>query len=107
MTSGGRNLIILGAASILVAVATTGVSLAIYHNSGDIYLDRSRPDYLPDEDESSDVVVEGNYTMEDSGPITTGILDEYLEAFRLEVSAVDAYVEPFSASTLSDEKLGI
>ena len=33
---GSRNLIILGIASMLIALSTTGVSLAIYHNSGDI-----------------------------------------------------------------------
>ena len=46
---GGRNLLILGIISVLIAVTTTGVSLAIYHYSGDIYLDRSRPGFLPDE----------------------------------------------------------
>ena len=50
-TNGGRNLVIMGVASIVVSLATTGVSLAIYHNTGDIYLDRSRPGYLPDEQE--------------------------------------------------------
>ena len=54
MSSGGRKLIILGIASALIALATTGISLAIYHNSGDIYLDRSRPGFLPDEDEKGD-----------------------------------------------------
>ena len=48
---GGRNLVILGVVSTVLAVMTTGVSLAIYHNTGDIYLDRSRPGYLPDEEE--------------------------------------------------------
>ena len=54
MTSGSRNLIILGILSIIIALTTTSVSLAIYHNSGDIYLDRSRPNVLPDEDEIND-----------------------------------------------------
>ena len=45
-TRGARNLMIMGVAAILVALATTGVSMAIYHNSGDIYLDRSRPGFL-------------------------------------------------------------
>ena len=43
---GGRNLIILGIASILIALATTSVSLAIYRATGDIYLDRSRPGFI-------------------------------------------------------------
>ena len=50
MTTGGRNLVLLGVGSILIAFIMTGVSLAVYHNSGDIYLDRSRPGFLPDEE---------------------------------------------------------
>ena len=44
MTRGSRNLLILGLGSILIAGGTTSVSLAIYRNTGDIYLDRSRPE---------------------------------------------------------------
>ena len=51
MTKGGKNLALLGLLSILIAVIATSVSLVIYHNSGDIYLDRSRPGFLPDEQE--------------------------------------------------------
>ena len=51
MKKNRRNLIILGLLSVIIATVTTGVSLAVYHNSGDIYLDRSRPGFLPDEDE--------------------------------------------------------
>ena len=53
-TNGARNLFIMSLVAILIALSTTGVSLAIYHNSGDIYLDRSRPGFLPDEDEIED-----------------------------------------------------
>ena len=41
-TRGGRHLAILGAGAILIAGVTTGISLMVYRNSGDIYLDRSR-----------------------------------------------------------------
>ena len=51
---GSRNLLLLGLVSIVVALMTTGVSLAVYHNSGDIYLDRSRPGFLPDDEEVED-----------------------------------------------------
>ena len=79
MTRGGQNLVIMGIASILIALATTGVSLAIYHNSGDIYLDRSRPGYLPDE---SEIEVEGEkeeeeYSFEKSGKLTVEVIEEY------------------------------
>ena len=109
MTRGGRNLIILGVASSLIAVATTGVSLAIYHNSGDIYLDRSRPGFLPDDEEIEQEVdlEEEEYEFEKSGPVTKEVLDEYIEKLENEIKAMDAYEKPFDASALSDDNLGI
>ena len=107
MTYGGRNLVILGVVSIIVATTTTGVSLAIYHNSGDIYLDRSRPGYLPDEEETMTEPVEEDYNIEKSGAVTKSVICEYLEAYERELEAVDAYKDPFGMSALSDEKLGI
>ena len=109
MTKGGRNLIILGVAASLIAVATTGVSLAIYHNSGDIYLDRSRPGFLPDDEEIEQEVdlEEEEYEFEKSGPVTKEVLDEYIEKLENEIKAMDAYEKPFDASALSDDNLGI
>lgn len=107
MTRGGRNLIIMGVAAVAVAMLTTGVSLAIYHNSGDIYLDRSRPGFLPDEEEISDGGPEVEYQFDESGAITAEDLGEYLEEFQKEIEAVDAYADPFAAEALSDERLGI
>ena len=106
MTVGGRNLIILGMISVVVAVATTGVSLAIYHNSGDIYLDRSRPGFLPDEEEISDDV-EADYEFDKSGTITKEVVEDYLKNLEIEVKALKSYKDPFAADALSDEKLGI
>lgn len=108
MTVGSRNLIILGVVSGIIALATTGVSLAVYHNSGDIYLDRSRPGYLPDKEEIEEEDIESDdYVFEKSGKVTKEVLDEYLEKLEIEVEAIDAYKKPFDASALSDEKLGI
>ena len=106
---GGRNLVLLGVASVVVAMLTTGVSLAIYHNSGDIYLDRSRPGFLPDEEEieEDDGDNEEEYLFDKSGKMTSEVIKEYLENFRKEVKAVDAYEKPFEADVLSDEHLGI
>ena len=106
---GPRNLLLLGLISILIAISTTGVSLAIYHNSGDIYLDRSRPGFLPDEEE----IEEDNdnndteYVFEKSGVLTAEILEEYLKNLTDEGEAVQAYEKPFDAQVLSDEHLGI
>lgn len=107
MTSGGRNLAILGVVSVVVATVTTGVSLAVYHNSGDIYLDRSRPGYLPDEEEISEDDEPKDYEFDKSGTITREVLTEYLKNLEAEVEALDSYENAFSAEALSDEKLGI
>lgn len=107
-TNGGRNLVILGVASIVVSIATTGVSLAIYHNTGDIYLDRSRPGYLPDEQEiEEENEKQEEYVFEKSGKLTIDIIEEYLEKLKIEVREVDAYDKPFNEDALSDERLGI
>lgn len=107
-TNGGRNLVILGVVSIVVSIATTGVSLAIYHNTGDIYLDRSRPGYLPDEQEiEEENEKQEDYVFEKSGKLTIDIIEEYLEKLKIEVREVDAYDKPFNEDALSDERLGI
>lgn len=107
--SGGKNLVLLGLASIVISAATTGVSLAIYHNSGDIYLDRSRPGYLPDEKEIEEEndKQEEEYVFEKSGKITMDVIDEYLEKIQVDVRALDTYEKPFDENLLSDERLGI
>ena len=108
MTHGGRNLVILGIVSTVIAVATTGVSLLVYHNSGDIYLDRSRPGYLPDEQEiEEEGEKEEEYIFEKSGKLTINVIEEYLEKLNTEVKAIDAYEKPFDEDVLSDERLGI
>lgn len=106
---GGRNLALLGVLSVVIAFATTGVSLAIYHNSGDIYIDRSRPGFLPDEAEietEGDRVEEG-YDFGKNGALTVKGLQEYLDKLTIEIQAIDAYEKPFSEDILSDEHLGI
>lgn len=107
MSTGGRNLVILGVASALIALATTGVSLALYHNSGDIYLDRSRPGFLPDEEEIEDTKPEDEYSFERSGAITADVLEEYIEKLEEQVKEIDDFKLPFDEESLSDGKLGI
>lgn len=109
MHRGGRNLVMLGVIATVVAAATTGVSLAIYHNSGDIYLDRSRPGFLPDEEEAEQEEEKKDeiYTFDKSGVLDIEALEEYLKMIKIEVDAIDAYERPFDAKALSDEVLGI
>lgn len=107
-TRGGRNLAILGIGSILLAIITTTVSLAMYRISGDIYLDRSRPGYLPDEDEvETDTDSAPSFTFSDSGSLTAADLDEYLKAFHAVDARLKNFPDPYSPTPLSDESLGI
>ena len=108
ITHGGRNLIILGVVSTVISAALTGISLLIYHNSGDIYLDRSRPGYLPDEEEiREEGEKEEEYVFDKSGGLTAAVIEEYLTKLNIEVKAIDAYEEPFDEDVLSNGHLGI
>lgn len=104
---GKNNLIILGVVSVLIAMTMTGISLIVYHNSGDIYLDRSRPGYLPDEGEKEEEPEVLEYDFSKSGKLTKEIIQEYLEKLEVEVKAMSEYEKPFSNESLSDEVLGI
>ena len=110
VSKGGKNLIILGIISCLIALGTTGVSLAIYHNTGDIYLDRSRPGYLPDEAEiesEEEKTEDAVYSFNKDQEITASTLGEYVEELYKEAEAIDAHKDPFGLEALSDESLGI
>jgi len=101
-----KKIIILGVAAVSVSILTTVISLIIYHNSGDIYLDRSRPGYLPDESEVENEP-ESNYTFSSSGPITEEVLNDYITHFEEALNYIDDLDSPFSEAPLSDESLGI
>ena len=108
LRKGGINLIILGIISIAIAGITTGVSLLVYHNSGDIYLDRSRPGFLPDEEEAlEEAEDEDDYSFQKTGPVDLIVLDEYLEKIQDEVDGVNAEQQPFDGKVLSDEEFGV
>ena len=103
---GDHNLFILGIISIVIAIVTTVVSLIIYHKSGDIYLDRSRPGFLPDEEEVT-TKPETTYSFPSSGTLTDGVLDDYILHFEEAIEIIDDLHSPFSETPLSDESLGI
>ena len=109
LTRGGKKLILLACISIFITLSLTTISLAIYHYSGDIYLDRSRPGYLPDDEEveTEEETEEGDYTFEKTGAITKEVLEEYLKKMQIEVDALNAYKDPFNADALSDAQFGI
>lgn len=105
---GKRNLIILGVGALLITIMSTSVSLWIYRSSGDIYLDRSRPGYLPDENEvEQDPPANSNYTFSETGELTKECLKEYLEELKNIDDRIKALADPYSSGPLSDESLGI
>lgn len=109
MTKGGKNLVILGASAVLIAAVTTCISLAIYHNSGDIYLDRSRPGFLPDEAEIEEKEKEpkSDYTFSENGNIDAATIREYMDNLNKETKNIEAIDSPFDARALSDETFGL
>lgn len=108
MTKGSRNLIILGGVACLIAVVTTSVELTVYRNSGDIYLDRSRPGFLPDEDEVEASHQDASaYSYPDTGDLDADELDEYLEELKTVELHIKRLADPYGPTPLSDESLGI
>lgn len=108
MTRGGKNLVILGVGSILIAAATTAGSLLIYHNSGDIYLDRSRPGYLPDDEELKEDEKESNeYEFSKTGKIEKETIKEFLENLEKDTTDSNRFEDPFGEKSISNETLGI
>lgn len=105
---GKRNLIILGAGALVITAVTTCLSLWIYRSSGDIYLDRSRPGYLPDEEEADDnSTTTSNFTFSETGPLTKTDLEEYLKELKKLDDRLKALSDPYAPGPLSDESLGI
>ncbi len=107
--SGGRNLMILGLASIIIAALTSAVSLYLYHKTGDVYLDCSLPDAdCPSARAGSDENKrEESYSFSDSGNIDRETLDKYLEELNKTVDYIDKTDNSFESNSLSDESLGI
>ncbi len=101
-----HNLAILGLISVVIALTTTSISILIYHNSGDIYLDRSRPGFLPDEKEVEEESRE-DYSFSETDPLSAESLDDYLEHYQETLNDLDKIESPFNAGPLSDEALGI
>lgn len=104
---GGKNLTLLGIGAIAITIITTGASLFVYRQSGDIYLDRSRPGYLPDKDEASEEAETTDFEFSESGDIDQKELKEYLKEYQKVNQRLQDISEPYSSAPLSDSSLGI
>ena len=103
---GGRNLLILCLIGIVMAIVSTSISLAIYKGTGDIYLDRSRPGYIS-EDETHDTTDDAKESFSSDGEITKDVLDEYAKEINDIYQRLDSSKDAFSEKALSGETLGI
>ena len=103
---GGRNLIILGLASIVIVILTTSISLYIYRATGDIYLDRSRPGFITD-NEISEPINNSVRRFSSDGDVTAGMYDEYLRELDAIINNLDDADSSFSEAPLSDDSLTI
>ena len=102
-TGGARNILILGVASVVIALTTSLVSLYVYHKSGDIYLDCSLPDAdcpsaRSDSEENNRSQV---YVFQDSGDIDEKVLEEYLKEIETPINRVKKLEDPFGGNALS------
>ena len=108
VSKGGRNLVLLGIFAVVFAFLTTFISLKIYHDSGDIYLDRSRPGFLPEKEETEEKDDADDYVFPDSGKLTQEALDEYLDNLKQEIQRIDEFTaDPFGPTPLLDSILGL
>ena len=104
--NGGRNLCILGLGALIIAIVTTSISLKIYHDTGDVYLDRSRPGFISD-DEKNEEKENTKETFSDEGEIDAKVLDEYLKSLDKMRKKADDYSRDFAVDPLTDHELGI
>ena len=103
-----NNLVILGIGSTLITLLVVIVSLKLYHDSGDIYLDRSRPGFMPEETEVNQKTADSDYDFSDFGSLKAADIDELLEHLKIELDHLNDFSsEPFSPAPLSDETLGL
>lgn len=108
LSPSSRNLFLLGFGAAVITVLLTAISLKIYHDSGDIYLDRSRPGFLPESEEAEAEKDNTDYTFPDSGIINKDVLEEYLENLERELDRLNDFSsDPFGEKPLSSDSLGI
>ena len=103
---GGRNLIILGFSVAVIAIISTAISLHIYRETGDVYLDRSRPGYIF-EDEKHDTDDDKKELFSADGEVDASVLNQYLKEFDTVMDRIEDASNDFSPEPISNESLGI
>ncbi|MBQ6355104.1 hypothetical protein IJJ18_01635 [Candidatus Saccharibacteria bacterium] len=101
-----HNLLFLGLIAVFISLVTTAISVYVYHASGDMYLDRSRPGFLPDEKEIKEELKE-DYSFSENDEINDETLETYLTNYKEVLDDLDKTPDPFAEDTLSNESLDI
>ena len=106
---GAHNLLILGVFAVAIALVTSVISLFIYHNSGDIYLDCSLPEADCPSARAGSEENDRNkaYTFQDFGEINEKVLDKYLKEIKATSERIKKTINSHDNDALSDESLGI
>ena len=104
---GGRNLAVLGTVAVVVALVSSMVSLYIYSATGDIYLDRSRPGFIAEDEEVNTGAGETTFKFSPNGVVEEEDLSEYLEEFDKVAEDIRNAADAFSQEALGDEALNI
>ena len=108
LSRGGRNLLILGTGAVLITFFMTFITLKVYHDSGDIYLDRSRPGFLPEKEEVEEEKDDADYVFSETGRLSESTIEEYLENLKKELDRLNDFSsDPFGPTPLSDDSLGL
>lgn len=105
-SKGGRNLLLLAFFSVVIAGISIAVSLHIYRVTGDIYLDRSRPGYIA-EDEVHNNEDDGKEIFSKDGEINKQVLEEFLESYDEVFDRIEKSGDSFNETPVSDFTLGI
>lgn len=103
---GKRNLCLLGVAAVALAILTSGIALTIYHHTGDIYLDRSRPGFLPEKNEQKKPN-EDNYSFNENTPLNKESLERFRNSFTETFRGAKEVERPFGPEPINDRSLGI
>lgn len=107
---GGRNLVLLGIGAVALAIISTSLSLWVYYETGDIYIDRSRPGFLPEKTEvegETPTTDDSEYALDPNGSLNGETIKDYLDHLQDEIDKLDAIEDTFSSTPLTDESLGI
>lgn len=103
---GGRNLMILGLVSAIIAIVTTAISLVVYRVTGDIYLDRSRPGYIS-ENEADDDKYDAKENISTEGEVTKSTINEYINQLDSVRGRIESLENAFDEDPLNDDALSI